>query len=781
MLSAILLSFMLAAPAVNGVVKDSTGGAVSGATVVIRNSSGAELRTVSGPDGRFSFPNAPDGPTTVIVRAGGFAEATKEVSGSQDVEIVLSLSEMFDSVTVTPTRTEQPLGNMPVSINVIGSEEIRQSPAVIADDVLRRVPTFSLFRRTSAISANPTAQGVSLRGIGPSGVSRTLVMIDNVPVNDPFGGWVFWTKVPLEDVDRIEVVNGSSSSLYGNYAMGGVINIISRRPTKRTLEIRPQYGSRTSPKVDFYGSDVWGKVGVAVNGSAFDTDGFKQVIANEQGPIDTKARVEFKNFNVKLDYAPTARLSTFLRTGYFSEKRDNAKIATADGTPAGTNNGTRELNDTIWKSVNGGVRVVLPDQSDLQATVFYDDENYHQNFLGGITTVAGVSRATGRITVDQVVPTKNTGGIVQWSKALHPQHYFTAGTDWRLVKGNSLEDNMDLVTGSTVVTRRNAGGRQTSLGAFVQDVFVPTSRVTITVSARVDRWRNYEGHNRLFLASGAPDPADIPALPERDDTVGSPRVAALYHLTNRVSVWGDLNWGFRAPTLNELYRQFSIGANPRRLTLANENLGPERLRGGEAGVSATLPGNVVARATWFDNRVKDPVSSVVQSSTAALVTLKRTNLGRTKIQGIQLDAESGIGEWLKVSGAYLYNQAKVTENPIDPSLVGKFLAQVPKHRGSLQVAYTNPKYVDVAFGLQFIGRQFDDEGNLAVVPGETEPGLPGFATVDITASRSITRNLDVFFGVQNLTDKEYIVQTAPTTIGSPRMVNGGVRIRFNGR
>ena len=781
MLWAFLLSLTLANPAVTGVVKDSTGGTVSGATVILRSSSGAEQRTVTGPDGSFSFPNAPEVPgTTVIVLAGGFAEASQTISGSQPLEIVLALPKFPDSVIVTPTRSGQRLGNVPASVDVIDRQDIQQSPAVIADDVLRQIPTFSLFRRTSAISANPTAQGVSLRGIGPSGVSRTLVLIDNVPVNDPFGGWVFWTKVPLEDVDRIEIVNGSSSSLYGNYAMGGVINIVSRRPTKRTFEIRPQYGSRSSPKLDVYGSDVWGKVGVAVNGSVFDTDGFKQVIGNEQGPVDTKARVEFKNFNVKLDYAPTATVSAFLRTGYFSEKRDNAKVSTADGTPVGNNNGTREKNDTIWKSLNGGARILLPDQSDLQATVFYDDEKYNQNFLA-ISTVAGAPRAGGRVTVNQTVPTKNTGGMVQWSKAVRTQHYFTAGTDWRLVKANSLEDNMDTVTGTTVLTKRNSGGRQTSLGAFAQDVFMPTPRVTITLSARVDRWRNFEGHNRLLNPDGSSAVGDTPTLPDRDDTVGSPRVAALYHLTNRVSVWGDMNWGFRAPTLNELYRQFSIGSNPRRLTLANNNLGPEHLRGGEAGVSTTLPRNVVARATWFDNRIKDPVSSLVLTTTTALVTFQRTNLGRTKIQGIQLDAESRIGEWLKVSGAYLYNQAKVTENSSDTSLVGKYLAQVPKHRGSLQVAYTNAKYLNVGLGIQFIGRQFDDDANVATVPGETKPGLPGYATVDLTASRSIARNLDVFFGVQNLTDKEYIVQTAPTTIGAPRLVTGGLRIRFSGR
>ncbi len=104
--------------------------------------------------------------------------------------------------------------------------------------MLRQVPTFSLFRRTSSIAANPTAQGVSLRGIGPSGVSRTLVLLDDVPFNDPFGGWVYWTRVPMMNAERIEIIDGATSSLYGNYAMGGVINIVTNRPTPRTHHLQ---------------------------------------------------------------------------------------------------------------------------------------------------------------------------------------------------------------------------------------------------------------------------------------------------------------------------------------------------------------------------------------------------------------------------------------------------------------------------------------------------------------------------------------------------------------
>src|SRR5262249_20953654 len=159
------------------------------------------------------------------------------------------------------------------------------------DDVLRQVPTFSLFRRSSSLSSHPTSQGVSLRGIGPSGVSRTLVLLDDVPFNDPFGGWVYWTRVPLESTDRVEVVDGSASTLYGDYAMGGVINIVTSRPIRRTVEVKPQFGNRGSPKFDFFGSDVWGPLGVAVEGSVFDTDGFPNVVRTERGLVDNNVRV----------------------------------------------------------------------------------------------------------------------------------------------------------------------------------------------------------------------------------------------------------------------------------------------------------------------------------------------------------------------------------------------------------------------------------------------------------------------------------------------------------
>ena len=222
-----LLSTALAASAqtgVSGVVTDSTGGVVSGAAVVARAPNGAEQQAVTGPDGRFSFGSVPAG-ATIIVRASGFAEKSQPVSASGALEIVLVPAAFFERVSVTPTRTEQRLGDVPASVSVVDKERsgsrrpwspttcsgrCRHSACSGAPAACRRI------RRRRACRCAASARAAS---------AARSCCIDGMPFNDPFGGWVYWTRVPLESVDRIEWSTGASSSIYGNYAMGGVINV----------------------------------------------------------------------------------------------------------------------------------------------------------------------------------------------------------------------------------------------------------------------------------------------------------------------------------------------------------------------------------------------------------------------------------------------------------------------------------------------------------------------------------------------------------------------------
>ena len=755
---------------IEATVLDVQGLPIVGAQVTAIQPAANLRRVATSANERFTIEGLAPGMYTLRVSAAGFqfqdvsVDLTTEMS--QTVEVRLRPGGISEQLTVTATRSEQRIADVPASINVVGAEQIEQSPAVVADDILRQVPTFSLFRRTSSIASHPTAQGVSLRGVGPSGVSRTLVLLDQVPFNDPFGGWVYWTRVPLMDTERIEIVDGNTSNLYGNYAMGGVINIVTHRAEPRTVIFKPQYGNRSTPKMDLFASDVWGKLGATFHATTFDTDGYTIVAEEERGPIDIPANVNYNTASGKLDYNPNDRVNLFFRGGIFTEDRSNGKIG--------------EVNDTSWKFGSGGVGLQLEDGSNVDARIFFDRQKFHSTFFA-VPATAVPPRSQLNLTLDQNVPTNAVGTMLQWNRAFlagSRTHIVSAGYDFRWIDGDSNEQTFALATGLTPLLSRISGGTQKIGGLFVQDMIEVTGKLQLTGSVRFDSWRNYDAHNfETTIATGQPT-ANNRELVDKSDNAISPRGAVLYRATDRVSVWGSVSKGFRAPTLNELYRQFRVGAI---LTLANEALGPERLTGVEAGVSVAASDRITVRGTYFNNRVNDPIANV--STNAAGTVRQRRNLGSTNIGGFQTDVSYRVnGEW-GVSGAYLFDIAKVHEAPVDPTgedLTGKYLAEVPKHRASFQVSYTNPRLLNVAIESQFIGHQFDDDRNVAVILRGTpkeEVGLPGFNVTHFTLSRTINRNLDVFFGVQNLFDTLYYVGTNPTTIGTPRLVNGGIRLK----
>ena len=178
---------------------------------------------------------------------------------------------------------------MPASVTVLTREDIHYSASQTVDDLLRQVPWFSLFRRCSSLVTHPTTQGVSLRGIGPSGTSRALVLLDGVPANDAFGGWVYWGRIPMLGVSQIEVLRSGGSSVWGNYALGGVVQVISRRPTERALHFEASYGTQETMNFDLLLHDVEGPFRISLEGNYFSSGGYEVVKTSRRGSIDIEA------------------------------------------------------------------------------------------------------------------------------------------------------------------------------------------------------------------------------------------------------------------------------------------------------------------------------------------------------------------------------------------------------------------------------------------------------------------------------------------------------------
>src|SRR5262245_19261814 len=227
-----------------------------------------------------------------MVDSKGFASSELQLDARSpaSLRIVLQPPALTAQVTVSATRTETRLSDSAASVVLLNAADLHSTAAVTLDDALREVPGFSLFRRSGSRTANPTSQGVSLRGLGASGASRAIVLADGVPLNDPFGGWVYWDRVPRESISQVEVLLGSASHLYGSGALGGMIDITTRKPEANVLSLNASYGNEDTGDASLFVSGIKNGWAGSLAAETFNTDGFVLVPAAQRGLIEDRKR-----------------------------------------------------------------------------------------------------------------------------------------------------------------------------------------------------------------------------------------------------------------------------------------------------------------------------------------------------------------------------------------------------------------------------------------------------------------------------------------------------------
>ncbi len=238
-----------------------------------------------------------------------------EEAASQEETKPLTYQE---TVVVTATGTAEPLVDSVGLVSAFEADDLARSPALVIDDQLRRVPGFSLFRRSSSLYSHPTAQGVSLRGIGPSGASRSLVLWNGIPLNDPYGNWIYFNRLPQLSMGSVEVARGATSQLYGSSALGGTIQLFPRAPEERTFDARVQAGNLDTYDVDMFASDRSGDWGWIASARAFDTGGYMQIPEDQRGDVDIPVSAEFQTFLGRLEYR-----DFHVGVNLYNEKRSN--------------------------------------------------------------------------------------------------------------------------------------------------------------------------------------------------------------------------------------------------------------------------------------------------------------------------------------------------------------------------------------------------------------------------------------------------------------------------
>lgn len=732
---------------VNGIVVDQNGAPVPAAHVFLYSSPTLIAQTITGPTGEFTFRDIKINHGVLRVRAAGFAEAEQQwtTAGAQ-LRITLAPLPLREQVVVTPTRTGIQLGETSASVAVVSSETLEQTAALRLDDALRQVVGFQVFRRSGSRTANPTTQGISLRGTGASGASRALMLFDGVPLNDPFGGWIYWGRVPRESVAQVEVLRGGASYLYGGTALGGVVNVISRTPERSTLSTELSYGNQQTPSGSFFGSLTNGTWTASLGAEISRTDGYIIVDEDERGPIDTPAGSRYSVANLKLERALGETGSVFLRGEVFGESR-------ANGTPLQTNR-------THLRQLSAGANFDHKQLGSFNFRFYGGTQMFDQNF-----TAVSAARNSETLTRVQRAPSQNAGLTVQWSRTLGARHTLVAGLDGREVRGAS--DELAFVQGRPSFFT-GAGGRERTFGVFAQDFFRLSSRLFVTAGARFDRWREFAALSTTRPINNT-QPATTQIFPDRSETAFSPQVSLMYAPSERVAFTALFTRAFRPATLNELYRSFRVGDV---VTLANENLRAERQTGGEAGARFYLFNQRLdSRITVFWTEIARPIANVTLNVTPALITRQRQNLGRTRSRGLELETEARVTRHWTISGGYLLTDATVLEFPANTSLEGLRIPQVPKHQATFQVRYATPSAITLGLQARAGGQQFDDDQNRFP--------LGRYFTLDALASRRLTRNFDVFVAAENLFNQRYLIGRTPvTTIGPPLLLRAGIRFRL---
>ncbi|MGH9453160.1 MAG: TonB-dependent receptor plug domain-containing protein, partial [Terriglobia bacterium] len=311
---------------IRGTVEDPSGQSIQGAAVKFESGK-FKTSAVTDAQGHFDFRALPAASGMVRVSANGFAPVTQPwQAGSESASslvITLQLASVNQQVNVTATRVPLRIGETPASVVVLAQPVLDSAPALSLDGILRQIPGFTLFRRTDSRFANPTTQGVSLRGVGASGASRALVLADGIPLNDPFGGWVYWDRLPRVSVTRVETAEGGASDLYGSDALGGVIDFVSRKAQTNVMDLDASYGNLNTPDGSMWANAVLGRWSAQLAAEAFSTDGYVLVPLNQRGPIDTPAASAHRVATLTIDRQLADHSRAFLSASIFAERRQN--------------------------------------------------------------------------------------------------------------------------------------------------------------------------------------------------------------------------------------------------------------------------------------------------------------------------------------------------------------------------------------------------------------------------------------------------------------------------
>ena len=651
------------------------------------------------------------------------------------------------SVTVTADRGLDGINDSATSVVVLPQQQLGNEPGLTLDDRLHQVAGFQLFRRTSSWTANPTSQGLSLRGLGSTAASRTLVVSDQVPLNDPFGGWIHWDEIPTLAIEQVELLRGGSADLYGSSAIGGVVDIApvgSTAPHSVQVVADASGATEDSALGDALLMASTHRLAVLGAFTGLTTGGYIATAPELRGTVDIPSDVDSQSGRLELHTAPSQNpFSAFLLGNVLNEARSN-------GTPLQTN-GTR-----LWRYAGGADDELS--LTHLLVRAYGSREIYRQSF-----SAISADRDSEILTRLQHVPLDEFGAVLQASHSFAHNLTAAAGGDLNDIRAT---DDESPVANSVTTSTTSTSARQREVGGYVDAIWQPRSW-SASASVRVDSFRTFDARRVLTTTTTAT------ALPSLTELFAGPRMGLVRKLPRGVALTGTAFRAFRGPTLNELYRTGQVG---QQTTLANDGLLAERATGFELGGELDRLSFGTLRASYFWTEVNRPISAVLLSQTVTTETLQRQNLGQIRSRGLMLEGHTERWRGLDATFGYQLAVATVTAfnsgSPEQTNLTGNWIPEVPRESVTSTVSYLAPRVADFHLIASYEGREFDDAANQYL--------LHPYARFDVSSERALPHGLSLFAGAQNLLDRSIDAGRTPIlTLAAPRLVQAGLRYNFD--
>jgi iron complex outermembrane receptor protein len=695
--------------------------------------------------------------------------------------------QKLKSVTVSATRSGTPLDEIPLNTTILTKEALEVSPDQTIDQVLKNVPGVIL-NDTPYYQKDPTGQSINVRGLGNA---RTLVLIDGLPANDAFYGTVQWNLAPMSAIDSVEFIRGGVSSLWGNYGMGGVINIKTKTPVNSQQDASASIGAfgtyNLAASKDIIASDA---LQLRVSADYFNTNGYQNIstlapaaansIKNGQGDAASH------NSNVRLQgyFKPTQDSNGFFRVGYH----------TMSDLSSGYSFATNLMQET---DVAVGATTRLADRAKVDVNFFYENTNFNKQ--NGSTTTGksnGISAGTPYINATYKDPYSTVGASAQYTKEFSGMiDQYLVGVDARNVAGSNLTNNLN--NNGTVAAVNYGQGSQTFLGLMGQLKSKTTSiPLETTLAARVDQWSSQTPTSYNAGINGA-NP-QYQNIPNQSKTQLSPTLGFLYKATSNWDLRTAAYQAFHAPGLNNTLRSYGSSSG---YSFANPNLSPETMTGYELGTDYRWKGGF-AQLTAFNNYIQNAVATYsLSSKSASDVALAKSLCGATGnpltgsgnvgicnstnisyytnnqnllSQGLEFQFHHDINSKWATDANYAFTSTKLTMSATsDPT--GKQVGGVPQNILGGGLTYYPIPRASLTATVRYVGSSWLNTANTLPVAS--------YAVVGLRANYEFDKNTTIYASAVNLLNRQYNTfgtggSNTSYVVGSAQAISIGARIIF---